>query len=74
MIMLMLLGTGFQSKGSYLFGHFSMHLKLVGGDSAGTVTAFYVSKASLFINPNWSISFPSSFFFFFLRKNQDTTF
>ncbi|XP_047965399.1 xyloglucan endotransglucosylase protein 2-like [Salvia hispanica] len=37
-------GTGFQSKGSYLFGHFSMHLKLVGGDSAGTVTAFYLSS------------------------------
>jgi xyloglucan:xyloglucosyl transferase len=35
-------GTGFQTRGSYLFGHFSMHIKLVGGDSAGTVTAFYV--------------------------------
>ncbi|KAK1665183.1 hypothetical protein QYE76_053342 [Lolium multiflorum] len=37
-------GTGFQTKGSYLFGHFSMHIKLVGGDSAGTVTAFYLSS------------------------------
>lgn len=38
------IGTGFQSKGSYLFGHFSMHIKMVAGDSAGTVTAFYVSQ------------------------------
>ncbi|WCJ40280.1 Xyloglucan endotransglucosylase/hydrolase [Euphorbia peplus] len=37
-------GTGFQSKGNYLFGHFSMHIKMVGGDSAGTVTAFYLSS------------------------------
>lgn len=45
------LGTGFQSKGSYLFGHFSMHMKMVGGDSAGTVTAFYVSKKTTFLEP-----------------------
>lgn len=38
-------GTGFQSKGSYLFGHFSMSMKLVGGDSAGVVTAFYVTNS-----------------------------
>lgn len=37
-------GTGFQSKGSYVFGHFSMRiLKMIPGDSAGTVIAFYVS-------------------------------
>lgn len=39
-------GTGFQSKGSYLFGHFSMRIKMVGGDSAGVVTAFYLSSQS----------------------------
>uniref|UniRef100_A0A7N0VCW1 Xyloglucan endotransglucosylase/hydrolase n=1 Tax=Kalanchoe fedtschenkoi TaxID=63787 RepID=A0A7N0VCW1_KALFE len=37
-------GTGFQSKGSYLFGHFSMRIKMVAGDSAGTVTAYYLSS------------------------------
>ncbi|KAI3866582.1 hypothetical protein MKX03_023794 [Papaver bracteatum] len=37
-------GTGFHSKGSYLYGHFNMHIKMVAGDSAGTVTAFYLSS------------------------------
>ncbi|RZC86732.1 hypothetical protein C5167_030078 [Papaver somniferum] len=30
-------GTWFHSKGSYLFGYFHMHIKLVAGDSAGGV-------------------------------------
>ncbi|KAJ8750954.1 hypothetical protein K2173_016135 [Erythroxylum novogranatense] len=43
-------GSGFESKNEYLFGKIDMQIKLVSGDSAGTVTAYFLKSLA---GSNW---------------------
>jgi len=46
--------AGFNSKEQYLYGEFSIEMKLIRGNSAGTVSCFYVSHQLATLLPTGS--------------------
>lgn len=53
-------GSRLESKDRYLFGRFDLDIRLVAGESAGTITSFYVSVHGSLWSTAFSFSFPSA--------------
>jgi hypothetical protein len=57
-------GSRLESKDRYLFGRFDIDIRLVAGESAGTITSFYVS---LFGSHRFILAWPTAFRFLFVH-------